>query len=67
MWNSIATLEVVMHMAKLATDEHTKMGREASDRVEMRWGKALQSNNKGKCKPFPCDNQEGGEVRILLG
>ena len=41
-----ATLGVIMYMARLATDVHTKMGREALGRVENQWGKPFNSMKK---------------------
>ena len=38
---------VILHMAQLATDEHTKMGREALGRVETQWGKPFQRIKEG--------------------
>ena len=37
-----ATLGVIMRMETLATDPHTKTGREALDRVETQWGQKFQ-------------------------
>ena len=42
-----ATLGVVLYMAKLATDVHTKMGREALERGENQWGKPFHSIKEG--------------------
>ena len=42
-----ATLVVIFHMAKLATEEHTKMGREALERVETQWRKPVESVEEG--------------------
>ena len=42
-----ATLGVILYMARLATDVHTKMGREASGRVESQWGKPFHSIKEG--------------------
>ena len=42
-----ATLVVILYMAKLATDVHTKMGREALERMENQCGKPFHSINEG--------------------
>ena len=42
-----ATLGVILYMARLATDGHTKMGRDALGRVESQWGKPFHSVKEG--------------------
>ena len=43
-----ATMGVIMHMVTLATDEITRMGREALHRVETQWGRRLQRVKEGR-------------------
>ncbi|CAN0566100.1 unnamed protein product, partial [Laminaria digitata] len=38
-----ATLGIIMHMATLAIDEHTRMRQEALHRVETEWGRQFQN------------------------
>ena len=42
-----ATLGGILYMAMLATDVHTKMGREALGRVQSQWGKPFHSEKEG--------------------
>ena len=42
-----ATTGVIMYMATLATDEETRMGREALHRVETQWGRSFQRVKEG--------------------
>ena len=42
-----ATMGMIMHMVTLATDENTRMGREALHRVKAQWGRPFQSVKEG--------------------
>ena len=56
-----ASSGVILYMAKLATDAHTKMRRETLERVENHWGKPFHSVKKG-INHFFCDEREGVRV-----
>ena len=62
-----ATLGVILYMARLATDVHTNMGREALGRVERQRGKTLHSIKEGTSISLFCDDPEGSRVGVLPG